>query len=132
MNGTATGGCEGARQCHWSENEWRDNTNLDKDRGLLGQVHHEFGPQISWSDLIACAGTTAIKASGGPTKKFCLGRIDDVDGRRPIPLGVEGVKECRGNKFCKSNFESPIAVCPEHDEDDHSQSNLTQPDHARS
>eukprot|EP00438_Fugacium_kawagutii_P020051 Skav201031 [mRNA] locus=scaffold3386:142589:152459:+ [translate_table: standard] len=82
VNGTATGGCEGARQRHWPENEWRDNTNLDKARGLLGQVKHEFGSQISWSDLITFAGTTAIKASGGPAKKFCFGRIDDVDGKR--------------------------------------------------
>ena len=96
VNGTARGGCEGARQRHWPENEWRDNSNLDKARGLLGQVKHEFGAQISWSDLITFAGTTAIKASGGPAKKFCFGRIDDVNGKRSIPLGVEGVRECRG------------------------------------
>ena len=64
VNGTASGGCEGARQRHWPENEWRDNSNLDKARGLLGQVKHEFGAQISWSDLITFAGTIAIKASG--------------------------------------------------------------------
>ena len=129
VNGTARGGCEGARQRHWPENEWRDNSNLDKARGLLGQVKHEFGAQISWSDLITFAGTTAIKASGGPAKKFCFGRIDDVNGKRSIPLGVEGVRECRGNKFCKSNFECPVAFrWPEQDENDHARCNLTQPD----
>mmetsp|Transcript_6232 Transcript_6232/g.7731 ORF Transcript_6232/g.7731 Transcript_6232/m.7731 type:complete len:487 (-) Transcript_6232:203-1663(-) len=130
VNGTATGGCEGARQRHWPENEWRDNTNLDKARGLLGQVKQQFGSQISWSDLITFAGTVAIKASGGPAKKFCFGRIDDVDGKRSIPLGVEGVKECRGNKFCKSNFECPVAFrWPEQDPSDHARCNLTQPNH---
>ena len=75
------------------------------------------------------AGTTAIKASGGPAKKFCFGRIDDVNGKRSIPLGVEGVRECRGNKFCKSNFECPVAFrWPEQDENDHARCNLTQPD----
>ena len=129
VNGTASGGCEGARQRHWPENEWRDNSNLDKARGLLGQVKHEFGARISWSDLITFAGTTAIKASGGPAKKFCFGRIDDVNGKRSIPLGVEGVRECRGNKFCKSNFECPVAFrWPEQDENDHARCNLTQPD----
>eukprot|EP00438_Fugacium_kawagutii_P009420 Skav202031 [mRNA] locus=scaffold1138:217085:218356:- [translate_table: standard] len=99
VNGTATGGCEGARQRHWPENEWRDNTNLDKARGLLGQVKHEFGSQISWSDLITFAGTTAIKASGG-----------------------------RGNKFCKSDFECPVAFrWPQQDPSDHARCNLTQP-----
>ncbi|CAJ1443520.1 unnamed protein product [Effrenium voratum] len=130
VNGTAAGGCEGARQRHWPENEWRDNSNLDKARGLLGQVKHEFGSQISWSDLLTFAGTTAIKASGGPAKKFCFGRVDDVNGKRSIPLGVEGVKECLGNKFCKSDFECPVAFrWPEQDEADHARCNLTQPHH---
>ena len=129
VNGTATGGCEGARQRHWPENEWRDNTNLDKARGLLGQVKDEFGSKISWSDLMTFAGTTAIKASGGPAKKFCFGRIDDANGKKSIPLGVEGVTECRGSKFCKSNYECPVAFrWPEQDKADHARCNLTQPD----
>ena len=114
VNGTATGGCEGARQRHWPENEWRDNTNLDKARGLLGQVKHEFGFQISWSDLITFAGTTAIKASGGPAKKFCFGRIDDVDGKRSIPLGVEGVKECRGQAVAATSSANRTLSVPLH------------------
>ena len=129
VNGThAAGGCEGARQRHWPENEWRDNTNLDKARGLLGQVKEEFGSQISWSDLITFAGTVAIKASGGPAKRFCFGRADDIDGAKSIPLGVEGVQQCRGNKFCKSNFRCPVSFrWPEQSESDHALCNLTQP-----
>lgn len=126
----AAGGCEGARQRHWPENEWRDNTNLDKARGLLGQVKQEFGANISWSDLITFAGTVALKASGGPkTLRFCFGRSDDVDGAKSIPLGVEGVHQCRGSRFCKSNFECPTAFhWPEQNEKDHARCNLTQPD----
>ena len=130
VNGTAADGCEGARQRHWPESEWRDNSNLDKARGLLGQVKHELGSQISWSDLITLTGTTAIKASGAPANKFCFGRMDDVNGKRSIPLGVEGVKERMGSKFCKSDFECPVAFrWPEQDTADHARCNLTQPHH---
>jgi len=128
VNGShAAGGCEGSRQRHWPENEWRDNVNLDKARGLLGRVKERFGEKVSWADLITFAGTVSIKASGGPAKKFCFGRVDDSDGRRSVELGVEGVRSCRPGE-CKST-----APCenhfrwPEQDESDHFLCNLTQP-----
>jgi len=125
----AAGGCEGARQRHWPENEWRDNVNLDKARGLLAEVKHQFGDQVSWADLITFAGTVAIKASGGPAKKFCFGRVDDVNGDRSIPLGVQGVTQCHGNSFCKSNFECPNSFrWPEQNDTDHVRCKLEQPD----
>jgi len=95
VNGTAiAGGCEGARQRSWPEAEWRDNINLDKARGLLGQIKHQFGKSVSWSDIMTFAGTASIHASGGPVNKFCFGRRDDTSGDRSIPLGVEGVITC--------------------------------------
>ena len=128
-NTHAAGGCEGARQRHWPENEWRDNTNLDKARGLLAEVKLQFGDRISWSDLMTFAGTVAIKASGGPANKFCFGRVDDVNGDRSIPLGVEGVTQCRGSKFCKSNFECPNSFrWPEQNDTDHARCKIEQPE----
>jgi len=125
----AAGGCEGARQRHWPENEWRDNTNLDKARGLLAEVKLQFG-DVSWSDLMTFAGTAAIKLSGGPAKKFCFGRMDDVNGDRSIPLGVEGVTQCRGSKFCKSDAECPNTFrWPEQNDTDHARCNIEQPKH---
>jgi len=124
---SAAGGCEGARQRHWPENEWRDNVNLDKARGLIGQIKDSFGDGISWSDLITFAGTVGIKASGGPAKKFCFGRIDDATGRRSVPLGVEGINSCKDGDSCKSD-----APCenkfrwPQQSETDHALCNVTQ------
>jgi len=70
------------------------------------------------------AGTVGIKASGGPAKKFCFGRVDDVDGTKSIELGVEGVKTCnqsKSNSPCEQNWQ-----WPDQNETDHSQCNLTQ------
>lgn len=129
VNGSdvAAGGCEGARQRHWPENEWRDNVNLDKARGLLGQIKAEFANQISWADLITFAGTVGIKASGGPAKKFCFGRVDDSTGSNSIKLGVEGINSCNGSSSCKSDYECETNFrWPEQNETDHARCNLTQ------
>lgn len=125
--GEAAGGCEGARQRFWPESEWRDNVNLDKARGLLGQIKDKFGDHISWGDLITFAGTVGIKASGGPAKKFCFGRVDDSDGTRSVELGVEGTHSCTGAS-CKSN--SPCQThfrWPGQNETDNFRCNITQP-----
>jgi catalase (peroxidase I) len=125
IDGTnAAGGCEGGRQRFWPENEWRDNVNLDKARALLAPIKDKFGDQISWGDLMTFAGTVGIKASGGPAKKFCFGRVDDNDGSRSIKLGVEGVNSCSNAKSdapCKNTFQ-----WPQQDEADHSMCNITQ------
>jgi len=122
--GKAAGGCEGARQRHWPENEWRDNVNLDKARGLLGQIKDKFKTKISWGDLMTFAGTVGIKASGGPAKKFCFGRVDDADGSRSIDLGVQGNNQCQAQVSdypCENYFR-----WPEQNDTDHFQCNITQ------
>lgn len=122
----ATGGCEGGVQRFWPENEWHDNANLDKARALLAPIKNQFKDQLSWGDLITFAGTVAIKASGGPAEKFCFGRVDQVDGLKSVPLGVEGVEGCPG---CQSH--APCANYfrwPEQSETDHFQCNMTQAD----
>eukprot|EP00931_Biecheleriopsis_adriatica_P063545 TRINITY_DN384_c0_g1_i5.p1 TRINITY_DN384_c0_g1~~TRINITY_DN384_c0_g1_i5.p1 ORF type:complete len:523 (+),score=97.83 TRINITY_DN384_c0_g1_i5:63-1631(+) len=123
----AAGGCEGAQQRFWPQSEWRDNVNLDKARGVLAEVKEEFGDNISWSDLITFAGTVGIRASGGPAKKFCFGRVDFSDGSRSIPLGVEGVESCKGESNCSSDFECKTNFrWPEQNETDPARCNLTQ------
>merc|ERR1712232_1017437 len=126
INGTgkAAGGCEGARQRFWPENEWRDNVNLDKARGLLGQIKNKYKDRVSWSDLMTFAGTVGIRASGGPAKKFCFGRMDDADGSRSVELGAQGNNQCpmaKSDYPCENNWR-----WPEQDETDHFQCNLTQ------
>jgi len=120
------GGCEGARQRHWPENEWRDNSNLDKARALLAGIKAKFGDKVSWGDLMTFAGTVGIKASGGPMNKFCFGRVDEADGRRSVQMGVEGINSC-GAKGCNSDSPCPNAFrWPDQDESDHARCNITQ------
>lgn len=128
IDGDATGGCEGGRQRHWPEKEWRDNANLDHARAVLAQV--KIMPEyqdLSWGDLITFAGTVGIKASGGPAHKFCFGRIDDEDGRKSIMLGTEGTTQCElgdecvSHAPCETNFH-----WPEQDLHDNPRCNLTQ------
>jgi catalase-peroxidase len=91
------GGCEGGGIRFWPEREWRDNGNLDQARAILAEVKNMPAYQkLSWGDLITFAGTVGIKASGGPAKKFCFGRIDARDGSASVELGVEGIAECVG------------------------------------
>jgi len=99
--------------------------NLDKARSLIGEIKHQFKHQISWGDLMTFAGTVGIKASGGPAKKFCFGRVDDADGHRSIKLGVEGIKSCKHPKSdypCETHFR-----WPDQNETDHFLCNITQP-----
>lgn len=124
----AAGGCEGARQRFWPENQWRDNSNLDKARGLLAQVKSKYKELISWGDLFTFAGTVGIKASGGPAKKFCFGRVDAPDGQSSVELGVEGVNLAESKSLstdypCKTYFR-----WPEQDEKDNFRCNFTQED----
>jgi catalase (peroxidase I) len=122
---SARGGCEGGRQRYWPENEWRDNSNLDKARALLGQIKNKFKKQISWGDLMTFAGTVGIKASGGPASKFCFGRVDEPDGHKSVELGVQGINQCppgvESDSPCENNWQ-----WHEQNETDHFQCNLSQ------
>jgi len=127
IDGVSSGGCEGGRNRHWPEREWRDNANLDKARAILSQVKQmPRYQQLSWGDLITFAGTVGLKASGGPAEKFCFGRVDDEDGRKSIMLGTEGIEQCefdncRSMSPCENNFH-----WPEQDPKDDARCNLTQ------
>jgi len=128
----AYGGCEGGRMRFFPENEWRDNTNLDKARALLVPIYQKFKGAVSWGDLIAFAGAVGIKVAGGPMKKFCFGRVDDDSGYRSLQLGKQGVNQCKNvtewNVTCESEF--PCKSFYRHEDQvtsDHFMCNLTQP-----
>lgn len=130
VNGVSSGGCEGGRNRHWPEKEWRDNGGLDQARAILGQIKSMPKYQkLSWGDLMTFAGTVGIKASGGPASKFCFGRIDDEDGRKSIMLGSEGTTQCELGNECVSHFDCETHFrWPDQDPDDHFRCNMTQPD----
>jgi catalase-peroxidase len=132
LTGEIRGGCEGGRQTYWPENQWHDNANLDKARALLSQIKRQYVQDISWGDLITFAGTVAIKASGGPAKKFCFGRLDDSDGKRSISMQVDGTNGCERShlaQFCKKDNCTHARRFPAQDEADPARCEVLQENH---
>ena len=61
--------------------DWPVNTNLQSSWSLLDPIKEEFGPALSWSDLILLAGTTALEVAADINIPFCtVGRVDAEDG----------------------------------------------------
>ena len=69
------GGCNGARIRFPPQSEWPANVALDQALSLLQPVKDAFGDKLSWADLIALAGSTALAAKGAAVD-FCGGRTD--------------------------------------------------------
>lgn len=56
--------------------DWPVNAALDGALAVLLPVKEQFGDPLSWSDLIALAGTVALEDAGAPPMEFCGGRVD--------------------------------------------------------
>ena len=74
------GGANRGQQRFSPLNSWPDNVNLDKARQLLWPLKQKYGNAVSWSDLIALAGTVSLEKMGVQPIGFAFGREDDWQG----------------------------------------------------
>mmetsp|Transcript_22619 Transcript_22619/g.29549 ORF Transcript_22619/g.29549 Transcript_22619/m.29549 type:complete len:736 (-) Transcript_22619:239-2446(-) len=70
------GGCDGSRIRFSPEIDWPTNVALDSALQLLEPIKDSFGDDLSWADLIAIAGATALADAGDISIGICGGRTD--------------------------------------------------------
>jgi catalase (peroxidase I) len=80
------GGCNGARLRLEPQISWPANAALDSALELLQPVKDAFGADLTWADLIALAGTTALEVSSG-----CDGFAIPFTGGRSDATAGEGL-----------------------------------------
>mmetsp|Transcript_14897 Transcript_14897/g.24251 ORF Transcript_14897/g.24251 Transcript_14897/m.24251 type:complete len:349 (-) Transcript_14897:1510-2556(-) len=84
---TGKGGSEGAGMRFSPESDWGANAGLGLARARLEPIKAKF-PGISYSDLWALAGNTAIEEMGGPSLPFRHGRKDKTESDPKLPDGL--------------------------------------------
>ncbi len=70
------GGCNGARIRLAPQSGWVFNKGVSSVLNVLEPVKQQFGPSLSYADLLVVAGNVAIEDASGVTLKFCGGRSD--------------------------------------------------------
>jgi len=71
-------------------------------RGRWAPPQESFGEGLSWADLIALAGTTALVAAGSPPLVFCGGRTDAA--------GADGGSDYLEPKLHGGSADTPGAI----------------------
>ena len=104
------GGADGGQQRFQPLNSWPDNVSLDKARRLLWPVKQQYGPSVSWADLMILAGNVSLESMGFETLGFAGGRVDDWEADN-VYWGAETEWLANNKRYGKDGkLEKPLAA----------------------